>query len=192
MDESDAYKAQLDAMEQQLLITMLFNQLIVELEPTDAAKHAEYERIKAENAKLGEKQYLVRHILVEDEAEANAIIEQLNAGGDFAAIAKEQSTDSGSRDNGGELGWAEPQRYVKPFSDAIVALNKGGRTEKPVKSDYGYHVIEVIDVRAAEFPPYEDVEEQLRKEMLTKSRDDLITKLRDDAKIEKIGSLDSK
>jgi peptidyl-prolyl cis-trans isomerase C len=191
MNESETYKAQLDAMQQQLLISMLFNELILELEPTEEAKHAEYERIKAENEKVGEKQYHVRHILVDEEAEANDIIGQLDGGADFAKLAEEFSTDTGSRENGGDLGWAEAGRYVKPFADAVVALGEGGTTSKPVKSDYGYHVIQVLGMRAAEFPAYEDVAEQLRKDMLTRSRDDLITRLRADAQIEKMGSLES-
>ncbi len=191
MNESDAYKAQLDAMQQQLLITLLFNELIVELEPSDEAKHAEYERVKEQNAETGEKQYHVRHILVDEEAEAGDIIKQLDEGADFAKLAEERSTDTGSRENGGDLGWAEAGRYVKPFADAVVALGEGGRSSKPVRSDYGYHVIEVLGVRAPQFPAYEEVEEQLRQEMLTKSRDDLITRLRAEAQIEKVGSLES-
>jgi len=191
MNESETYKAQLDAMEQQLMISLLFNELIVELEPSDEAKRAEYERIKAENEKMGEKQYHVRHILVDEEAQASDIINQLGEGADFTALAEEFSTDTGSRENGGDLGWAEAGRYVKPFADAVVSLGEGGTTSKPVKSDYGYHVIEVLGRRAAEFPSYEEVEEQLRKDMLTRSRDDLITRLRAEAEIEKMGSLES-
>jgi peptidyl-prolyl cis-trans isomerase C len=189
MDQSDDYKAQLDAMEQQLLITMLFNQLIIELEPSEEAMRAEYERIKAENEKMGEKQYHVRHILVEDEGLAIEIIEQLNAGADFTALAEEHSSDTGSREAGGDLGWAEAGRYVQPFAEAIVALGKGATSQEPVQSDYGYHIIEVLDVRAAQFPAFEEVAEQLRKDLLTRSRDDLITRLRDGAEIEKMGSL---
>jgi peptidyl-prolyl cis-trans isomerase C len=189
MDQSEAYKTQLDAMEQQLLISMLFNELIIELEPGEEAMRAEYERIKAENEKMGEKQYHVRHILVEDEALAIEIIEQLNAGADFTALAEEHSSDTGSREAGGDLGWAEAGRYVKPFAEAVVALGKGATSQEPVQSDYGYHIIEVLDVRAAQFPAFEEVAEQLRKDLLTRSRDDLITRLRDGAEIEKMGSL---
>jgi len=189
MDDSAEYKAQLDAMEQQLLITMLFNQIIQEMEPTDEAKHAEYERLKVVNAGMGDKEYQVRHILVEDEAQAKEIIAQLEGGADFAELAKAHSTDTGSKDRGGDLGWASPERYVEPFSNAMVNLQKGQRSAVPVKSNFGYHVIEVIDVRPRPFPPYEQVEEQLRKEMLTTARDALITRLRDEAKIEKIGDL---
>jgi peptidyl-prolyl cis-trans isomerase C len=191
MDQSEEYKAQVDAMEQQLLITALFNTLIQEMEPTEEAMRAQYESIKAANEASGQKEYLTRHILVDDPEQAQKIIDDLQGGADFAALAKEYSKDTGTKENGGELNWSVPEGYVQPFAEAIVALGKGGSTETPVKSNFGYHVIEVIDVRTKPFPPYEQVAEQLRKEMLTASRDELITKLRDEATIEKIGSLES-
>ncbi len=191
MDQSENYKTQLDAMQQQLLITMLFTTLIEELEPTEGAKREQYERIKAASEANGQKEYLVRHILVDEAEQAQKIITDLQGGADFAALAKEFSKDTGTKANGGELNWAVPEGYVKPFAEAIVALGKGGKTETPVKSDFGFHVIEVLDVRARPFPAYEQVQEQLRKEMLTESRDQLISKLRNAAKIEKIGSLES-
>ena len=186
LDENDEYIQQIDAMQQQLLLTLLFNSFIAEMDPTEEQMHAAYERIKSENAKLGDKEYHVRHILVKEEGQATEIIAQLGGGADFAEIAMEKSEDSGSKETGGELGWSAPQRYVKPFADAIATLQKGETTQTPVKTDFGFHVIELIDVRVAEFPPYDQVKEQLRKEILTKSRDELIGKLRTDAKIEKI------
>jgi peptidyl-prolyl cis-trans isomerase C len=189
LDKSDSYRQQIDAMENQLLLTTLFNAFIEEMEPTEKTLQAEYERIKSENAKLGDKEYHVRHILVKKEDQAAEIIAQLEGGADFAELAKENSEDSGSKETGGDLGWAAPQRYVKPFGDAIVALQKGETTSAPIKTDFGYHVIELIDVRVTAFPPYDQVKEQLRKETLTRSRDELIGKLRDDATIDKIGSL---
>ncbi len=191
MDQSDDYKTQLDAMQQQLLITMLFSTLIEEMEPTEEAMREQYERIKTANEANAQKEYLVRHILVDEAEQAQKIITDLQGGADFAALAKEFSKDTGTKANGGELNWAVPEGYVKPFAEAIVALGKGGKTETPVKSDFGFHVIEVLDVRARPFPAYEQVQEQLRKEMLTESRDQLISKLRNAAKIEKIGSLES-
>jgi peptidyl-prolyl cis-trans isomerase C len=191
-DTTDDYKQQIDAMQQQLLLTMLFNAFIKEMEPTEEQMQAEYERIKASNAALGDKEYHVRHILVKDEAAAKDIIAQLQGGADFAEVAKEKSEDTGSKETGGDLGWSSPQRYVKPFADAIVALQKGETTTAPVKTDFGYHVIELVDVRAAPFPPYDQVKEQIRKEMLTRSRDELIGKLREEATIEKVGSISAK
>ncbi len=189
LDKSDSYRQQIDAMENQLLLTTLFNAFIEEMEPTEEKLQADYERIKSENAKLGDKEYHVRHILVKKEDEATEIIAQLEGGADFTELAKEKSDDSGSKEKGGDLGWASPQRYVKPFGDAITALQKGETTAAPVKTDFGYHVIELVDVRVTAFPPYDQVKEQLRKESLTRSRDELIGNLRDEATIEKIGSL---
>lgn len=191
MDQTPEFKAQIAAMEQQLLITALFNQIIKEMEPTQEALQAQYEHLKEVSEKMGDKEYEVRHILVEDEAQAKEIIVKLDNGADFGEMAKEYSTDTGSKDNGGDLGWASPERYVKPFSDAMVKLGKGQRSESPVKSNFGYHIIEVVDVRVKPFPPYEQVKDQLRKEMLTASRDELISKWRDEAKIEKVGDLGS-
>ena len=189
LDEKNSYKQQIAAMQQQLLLTMLFNSFIEEMEPTEEQMQAEYERIKSENAKLGDKEYHVRHILVKKEEDATEIIAQLEGGADFAELAKEKSQDSGSKDTSGDLGWAVPQRYVIPFADAITSLQKGERTAAPVKTDFGYHVIELIDVRVAALPPYDQVKEQIRKQIITRARDELIGKLRDTAKIEKIGSL---
>jgi peptidyl-prolyl cis-trans isomerase C len=189
LNENDEFKQQFDAMEQQLLLTVLFNTFIEEMTPSEEQMQAAYERIKSENAKLGEKEYHVRHILVKEEGAAIEIIAQLDGGADFVELAKENSDDTGSKENGGDLGWSAPQRYVKPFADAIASMEKGETTSTPVKTDFGYHVIELVDVRVAEFPPYDQVKEQLRKEMLTKARDDLIGKLRADAEIEKIGSV---
>lgn len=189
LDESDDYKQQIDAMKQQLLLSILFNTFIAEMEPTEEDLQARYEEIKAANAQLGDKEYRVRHILLENEDDAKQIITQLQGGSDFAELAKEKSGDSGSKESGGDLGWAPPQRYVKPFATAITSLTKGETTKAPIKTDFGYHVIEVMDVRASEFPPYDQVKEQLRKEMLTGARDQLIGKLRAEAKIEKIGSI---
>ena len=120
MDQSDEYKAQIDAMQQQLLITALFNTLIQEMEPTEEAMRAQYERIKAANEATGQKEYLARHILVDDPEQAQKIIDDLQGGAEFAALAKEYSKDTGTKDNGGELNWAVPEGYVKPFADAIV------------------------------------------------------------------------
>ncbi len=189
LDENDDYKQQFDAMQQQLLLTMLFNEFIKEMEPTEEKLQAEYERIESKNAKLGQKEYHVRHILVKDEDDAKDVIAQLGGGADFAVVAKEKSEDSGSRETGGDLGWSPPQRYVIPFADAINSLQKGETTSAPVKTDFGYHVIELIDVRVAAFPPYDQVKQQLRKDILTRTRDELIGKLRSEAKIEKIGSI---
>ncbi len=126
--------------------------------PVSAADiQAEYDKFKAQ---AGDKEYHARHILVEKEDDAKAIIAKLKAGGKFEELAK-QSKDPGSAANGGDLDWAAPSAYVKPFSDAMIALQKGQVTETPVKSQFGYHVIKLEDVRAAKVPTLEEVKGQI-------------------------------
>jgi peptidyl-prolyl cis-trans isomerase C len=108
------------------------------------------------------KEYKARHILVEKKEDAEAIIKELEAGGDFAKIAKEKSKDPGSAANGGDLGWFPAQQMVKEFSDALATLEKGAITKTPVQTQYGFHVIQLEDSRATEAPAFEDVKEQVK------------------------------
>jgi peptidyl-prolyl cis-trans isomerase C len=186
LDLNREYQLQMATTKEQLLINMLFKQLVDESDPTEDQKRTEYARLKKENAKLEEKEYLVRHILVDDIETANSIIEKLNSGSEFSDLAKEFSTDTSTKDSGGDLGWSSPNRFVKPFSDRMVQLAKGEVSATPVLSNYGYHVIQVTDIRASDFPPYEDIQDQIKKELVGKARDDFITKLRDQSTIEKL------
>jgi peptidyl-prolyl cis-trans isomerase C len=123
----------------------------------DAEIKAEYDKFKATT---GDKEYHVHHILVETEDQAKAIIVKLKAGTKFEDLAK-QSKDPGSAANGGDLDWATPAAFVKPFSDAMVALKKGDITDTPVKTQFGYHVIRLDDVRAAKVPTLEELKPQI-------------------------------
>lgn len=150
-------KGQLEIARQSIMIRALVADFVKKNPVTDAEISAEYERIKAQ---AGDKEYHVRHILVGTEDEANAIIAKLKAGSSFEELAK-QSKDTGSASNGGDLDWATPAAFVKPFSDAMITLQKGQMTEKPVKTQYGFHVIKVDDVRPAKIPALEDVKRQI-------------------------------
>ena len=121
---------------------------------TDAQAKAEYDKqIKTMSA--GGKEYQARHILVDDQAQAKDIITKLKAGAKFEELAK-VSKDTGSAAQGGDLGFADPKGYVKPFADALVALKKGELTVEPVKSEFGFHVIELTDVRDSKPPSFEE------------------------------------
>ena len=131
----------------------------------------------------GAKEYKARHILVEKEDEAKAIIAQLKKGGKFEDIAKKQSKDPGSGAQSGDLGWANPSGYVPEFADALKKLNKGQLSDAPVKSQFGYHIIRVDDVRdakAPELPSFEQVKpqvvQQLQQQQLVKFQEDLRAK----------------
>jgi peptidyl-prolyl cis-trans isomerase C len=130
---------------------------------TDAEAKAEYEKqIKGVAAA---KEYKARHILVDDEAQAKDIIAKLKAGGKFEELAK-VSKDTGSAAQGGDLGYGDPSGYVKPFADALVALKPGELTQTPVKSEFGFHVIELTDVRDAKPPAFDEVKPQLLEQLM--------------------------
>ena len=113
-----------------------------------------------------------RHILVEDEATANEIIEKLNAGEDFATLAKELSTDPGSAENGGDLDWFTVGEMVPEFNDAAYALELN-EISKPVKSDFGYHIIQITEKRAIEdFGTLEEKKDAIKETLLANAQQD--------------------
>lgn len=186
LDKTLDYQTQLDLAKQQIILAVLIEDLGKKLTPTDADVRKEYERVKAERGGEIGKQYKSRHILVKEEAVAKQIVADLEAGGDFAAIAKEKSEDTGTKEAGGELDWSEAEGYVQPFGEALKALKKGGRTQEPVKTSYGYHIIELEDVKSVPFPDFDQVKPQIQQQLATKVRDDYIADLRAKAKIQKI------
>ena len=161
--------------------TILINELFADFQKrnpvSDADLKAEYDKAVASQ---GGKEYKARHILVEKEDEAKAIIAQLKKGGKFEDIAKKSSKDPGSGANGGDLDWAAPGNYVKEFSDAMVALQKGKMTETAVKSQFGYHIIRLDDTRDTQFPKFDEVKpqiaQQLQQQKLAKYQEDLRAK----------------
>ena len=181
LDASEDYKAQIELARQSLLIRELFASFQKKNPVTDAEIKAEYDKFVAAN---GGKEYRARHILVEKEDEAKALIADLKKGAKFEDLAKKASKDPGSGANGGDLDWAPAGNYVKEFSDALVALSKGKVTDTPVKSQFGFHVIRLDDVRDAQLPKFDDVKpqiaQQLQQAKMAKYQEDLRAK----AKIE--------
>ncbi|HPH14302.1 MAG TPA: peptidylprolyl isomerase [Burkholderiaceae bacterium] len=177
LDASDDYKTQLDLARQSILIRELFADFQKTNPVTDAEAKAEYDKFAAANSG---KEYRARHILVEKEADAKAIIAQLKKGGKFEDIAKKSSKDPGSGANGGDLDWANASSYVPEFSAAMTKLEKGKLTETPVKSQFGYHIIRLDDVREAQLPKFEEVKpqitQQLSQQKLAKFQEDLRAK----------------
>ncbi|QJW85821.1 peptidylprolyl isomerase [Ramlibacter terrae] len=162
LDASDDFKAQIELARQTILIRELFADYQKKNPVTDAEIKAEYDKFAAAN---GGKEYKARHILVEKEDEAKAIIASLKKGGKFDDIAKKQSKDPGSGANGGDLDWASANSYVPEFSQAMVKLNKGQTTDVPVKSQFGWHIIRVDDVREAQLPKMEEVKPQIAQQL---------------------------
>ena len=178
---TDEYKNQMELARQTIMIRALFTDYQKKNPVTDADVKAEYDKFVAAN---GGKEYRARHILVEKEDEAKAIIASLKKGGKFEEIAKKQSKDPGSGANGGDLDWANPGSYVKEFSEGMTKLAKGQTTEAPVKSQFGFHVIRVDDIREAQLPKIDEVRQQIVQQM-TQARLGAFQKdLRDKAKVE--------
>jgi len=148
---------------------------------TDAEVKAEYDKFASMN---GGKEYKSRHILVEKEDQAKAIIASLKKGGKFEDIAKKQSKDPGSGAKGGDLDWANASSFVKEFSDAMVSLKKGEVTSAPVKSQFGFHIIRLDDIRDAQLPKIEEVKPQILQQLQSNKLAEFQQSLREKAKIE--------
>lgn len=180
LDATPEYKTQIELARQTILIRELFAEFQKTSAVTDADVQAEYDKFVAAN---GGKEYRARHILVETQAQADAILASLKKGGKFEDIAKKQSKDPGSGANGGDLDWAAAGNYVKEFSDAMVALNKG-QLSAPVKSQFGFHIIRLDDVREAQLPKIEDVKPQIVQQMTQQRMASFQQELRAKAKVE--------
>jgi peptidyl-prolyl cis-trans isomerase C len=177
LETSEDYKAQIELARQSLLIRELFASFQKKNPVTDAEVKAEYDKFVAAN---GGKEYRARHILVEKEDEAKSLIADIKKGAKFEDLAKKASKDPGSGANGGDLDWANAASYVPEFSNAMIKLEKGQMTEAPVKSQFGFHIIRVDDVREAQLPKLEEVKPQITQQLtqskLAKYQDDLRAK----------------
>jgi peptidyl-prolyl cis-trans isomerase C len=180
LSNSAEVKTQLELARQSIVIRALIGDFVKKHPVTDADIKAEYDKFRAQ---AGDKEYHVRHILVETEDQAKAIIAKLKAGTKFEELAK-QSKDPGSAANGGDLDWATPASFVKPFSDAMVALKKGDITETPVKTQFGYHVIRLDDIRPAKVPTLEEVKPQITEALQQRKLQAYQEDLRKKAKIQ--------
>lgn len=129
-------------------------------------------------------EYKAQHILVDTKEQAEAIIKQLDAGGDFAKLAEKDSKDPSGK-NGGDLGWFSLQSMVKPFADAVAALKKGEITQQPVQTQYGWHVIRLEDTRTPTPPAFDDVKQQVETMTQRKKLQAYLEELRKTAKIQK-------
>ncbi|ASM78086.1 Peptidylprolyl isomerase peptidyl-prolyl cis-trans isomerase [Vitreoscilla filiformis] len=157
-----AYKAELELMRQTVLIRALFEDFQKKNSVNEADARAEYDRIKAASSGT---EYRARHILVESEDTARKLIADLKAGAKFEDLAKANSKDPGSAENGGDLDFAKPEAYVPEFGKAMAALKKGEYTLEPVKTQFGFHVILLEDQRETQFPGFDDVKGQLLQRM---------------------------
>jgi peptidyl-prolyl cis-trans isomerase C len=156
------YKVQMELARQMVLMRGLMEDFRAKNPVSDAEAQAQYDEIKKANAGT---EYKVRHILVEKEEDAKALIAQIKGGASFEDLAKKNSKDPGSAEKGGDLDYQNPKNngFVPEFNSAMVALEKGQMTQEPVKSQFGYHIIKLEDVRPVNFPAFDDVKAQIKQ-----------------------------
>jgi peptidyl-prolyl cis-trans isomerase C len=183
------FQDQMALVRQSVLLQTLFQNYAAKVQVSDAEAKAEYDKIKAEQAG---QEYHARHILVDNEDEAKKLIAQIKAGAKFEDVAKKSSKDTGSAENGGDLDWAKPTNYVPEFASAMTKLKPGEMTDTPVKTQFGYHIIKLEDVRAAQFPAFDDVKDKIKENMKGEKvrayQDDLRKKAKTDYKFAEDGA----
>jgi len=178
---SQDYQDQMALTRQMVLIRALLTDFQANNPVTDADVRAQYDKL---TSGVSGQEYRASHILYKDEAAAQAGLKALAGGADFATLAKKDSQDPGSGANGGDLNWATPDTFVPEFSQAMVALKKGQTTQTAVKSQFGWHIIRLTDVRKAEPPPFDQVKDALRERLQQEKLQAFQAKLRSDAKIQ--------
>lgn len=180
LDKDPEVTAQAELAKQTVLVGAFIQDYLKANPVTDEIIKAEYEKLKAQ---IGTKEYKVRHILVEKEAEAKEIIAQLKKGAKFDKLATEKSHDTGSKARGGDLNWITPSNVVKPFGEAMLKLKKGQFTQEPVESQFGWHVIKLEDERDVKAPTLDEVKPQLAQRLQQEQIQKGIADLRAKAKI---------
>jgi peptidyl-prolyl cis-trans isomerase C len=179
--KSQEVQAQLDIARQEVIVGAYIRDYVRKNPITDADVQKEYDKAKSST---GDKEYRARHILVDSEDQAKGLIADLKKGGKFDELASKNSKDSGTKDRGGDLDWNVPATFDKQFSEAMVKLEKGKYTEAPVRTRFGFHVIQLDDVRPVKFPALAEVKQRLQQQLVQVKIDELIRGLRAKAKIE--------
>jgi len=182
---SPEFKAEMELARTRVLLQQLQADFEKKSPVTDAEAKTEYDKVKAQNTGT---EYHARHILVEKEEDAKRLITQIKGGAKFDEVAKKNSKDPGSAENGGDLDWAKPDSYVPEFGEAMAKLKKGEMTETPVKTQFGFHIIKLEDTREAQFPSFEQVkpqiQERLKQSKLQQFQQELRTKAKTDYKFQ--------
>jgi peptidyl-prolyl cis-trans isomerase C len=183
LDRNPKLAAAMDMLRREQLSKAYLEDYVRSHPVTDAEIQGEYDKAKANAAASGQ-EYKARHILVKTEAEAKAIQAQLKKKVAFDKLAREKSKDPGSAKNGGDLGWNVAEAFVKEFGDALKGLKKGETTGTPVKTQFGYHLIKLEDMRAVTIPPLDEVKNEIRQQLQQQRVREAVKGLRASAKIE--------
>jgi peptidyl-prolyl cis-trans isomerase C len=186
LDKSPEVAEQIGAIRQSVLANAYVEDYLKNNPVSDETIQAAYDRIKAT---ITGNEYKARHILVAKEAEAKDIIAKLKKDpASFEKLAKERSTDLGSKDKGGDLGWFDLKRMDPEFGAAVSKLEKGKFTTEPVKTQFGYHVILLEDSKPIEAPSLDEVKGQLTQQIQQQNVKKQVDALKAAAKIEIAGA----
>jgi peptidyl-prolyl cis-trans isomerase C len=172
---------QLDLARQEIIVSAYVRDWMRKHPVSDADIQKEYDKAKSQT---GDKEYKARHILTETEDQAKDMIAQLKKGAKFDELATKNSKDTGTKERGGDLDWNVPGVFDKQFSDAMVKLEKGKYTEAPIQTRFGYHVIQLDDVRPVKFPALADVKPRIQQQLVQAKIEELVRGLRAKAKVE--------
>lgn len=172
---------QIDMARQEVLVGAFINDWLRKNPVSDADVQKEYERVKSTT---GAREYKARHILVDTEDQAKGLIAELKKGGKFDELASKNSKDTGSAQRGGDLDWNVPGNFDKQFSEAMMKLEKGKYTEAPVQTRFGFHVIQLDDVRPVTFPALNEVRPRIQQQLTQNKIEALVKSLRAKAKVE--------
>lgn len=182
LEKDPAVRLETDLATQGILVRALMAKYLKDHPITEADLQKEYDTIKAEQG--DKKEFKLRHILVKTEDEAKALIQALkDKKTSFEEAAKKDSIDTGSGQNGGELGWGPSSNYVPEFAAAVESMKKGDLSAEPVQTQFGWHVIEVEDSRPVAFPTFEEAKPQLEEMMRQAALAQYQKSLMDSAKI---------
>ena len=180
-EKAPEVQTQLDMVRQEIVVSYYLREFARKNPVTEAEIQKEYDRAKSQH---GDKEYKARHILVETEDQAKGLIADLKKGAKFDELATKNSKDTGSAQRGGDLDWNVPGTFDKQFSEAMVKLEKGKYSEAPVKTRFGFHIIQLDDVRPAKFAGIGEVRPRIQQMLVQNKIEQLIKGLRAKAKIE--------
>jgi peptidyl-prolyl cis-trans isomerase C len=181
VSKSQEVQTQMDMARQDILVSAYLRDFVRRNPVTDAEVQQEYDRARAQ---AGDKEYKARHILVDTEEQAKNVIAELKKGAKFDELAGKSSKDPGSASRGGDLDWNVPTTFDRQFSDAMVKLEKGKYTEAPVRTRFGFHVIQLDDVRPVKFPALQEIKPRIQQQLTQKRIETLVKSLRAKAQVQ--------
>ena len=179
--KSAEVQTQLDLARQEILVSAYLRDYVRKNPISEGEVQKEYDRAKTQT---GGREYKARHILVESEDQAKDLIAQLKKGAKFDELATKHTKDTGTKDRGGDLDWNVPGVFDKQFSDAMTKLEKGRVTDAPVQTRFGFHIIQLDDVRDVKFPTLAEVRPRIQQQLVQGKIDTLIRGMRAKAKVE--------